>query len=1323
MSESDVAARGLFLPFIVVSLGFGAASSAQAACSTVGTSVSCSGAADPLSPNYSNSSTGLQVNVNPGATVGVFLGAGGTAMQLTGNNNTLINNGRIDPTTLGPISITSRGLFMGNTAGSIQTITNYGTIAGASSGGIDSQSLAVTILNGNGGTTNFTNSGTISALNTQGSTSTPADNIAVVSFGGAQTNFDNSGTITGRVGLGVSTVGNTFTNSGTINGSVHLGDFSTNTFIAKTGSSVNAAGGTAGSVAVGYAGNNVSYAEAGTVDGGLAGNDTLKLQQGISANGSLNTSQYINFDHLAVESGTWTLSGVSTVSDATLEGGSTTILNNGSALGTGTVTANNGTIEAGASTITLNNDIIIQSGGLGVSGPNNLTLDGDISANGALTKTGSGELTLSGTNTYSGVTNLHEGTLTISGSGTLGYGILNVLGDAELKLNVATGPSFIDLSDGTSLTINNAVDSNIFGSVYGNGSLIKAGTGTLYIVGAVTRSGDTTINAGTLAISGQWQSSGTVTLANTGTEFNITNAVGNQTIGALSGVAGTSVDLGSNFLTFGDATSQTFAGTIGGTGGITKQGTGTQTLTGTNTYSGGTTLRGGTLALSNSAAIGTGSLTVDDASTLDLGNSVAIANNIVISSATLTVSSVAASSINGVIAGNGSLSKSGAGTLALSGANIYTGGTTINAGVLTLGAGGSLASTGAVNLSNAGTGFDISGSGINQTIGGLSGVAGTTVSLGAHTLTFGDATNNTFNGVFSGTGNIIKQGSGTQILGGASLFSGTTTVAAGTLELAGASSSGDTTVKSGATLSGTGAVGSLLVESGGRLSLGNATVATAGLNVYRNLTLAAGSTYAFDFSGNGDSDGISVGGIAYLRGGLSITALDAETSYQNGQVYTLVTAAGGVDGTFNPITNNSAFLNYDVLYDLNGAQLQISLAGNANSLFSDKANTPNQINVARALDTLEQSGSSLALYNDLLQFSGDDARAAFDELGGVSFASGQSGMINSANTLNNVINNRMRGTSGGVGATPVTTAPLGYAEEKRPARGTDPFATYSTAGKTADFDDGRFAVWGAGLGSWGKVDGSLGAPDTDTKTAGLLFGADGMLGDQWHAGVFGGYSYSSFDSGADDQRSRNYHAGIYGDSQWGNIALRTGLNYTYHDVDTTRVLSTLGQRLSGDYSAHTVSAFGELAYRMDLGSSVLEPFAGLSHTWNRTGGFTETGGTAALSVDGRSMNSTATTLGLRASSEFDLDGTLVTARGTIGWVHAFGDVSPVSTARFASGDAFSVTGTPIDRNAALVELGLDFALTANATLGVGYNGQIGANAYDHAFNAGLKVKF
>ncbi len=83
------------------------------------------------------------------------------------------------------------------------------------------------------------------------------------------------------------------------------------------------------------------------------------------------------------------------------------------------------------------------------------------------------------------------------------------------------------------------------GIVSGNGSLIKNGTATLTLDGANTYSGGTTINAGTLALGvGQSGAAGDLTLGNAGAGFDISGATGNQTIGALNGVLGTTLALG-----------------------------------------------------------------------------------------------------------------------------------------------------------------------------------------------------------------------------------------------------------------------------------------------------------------------------------------------------------------------------------------------------------------------------------------------------------------------------------------------------------------------------------------------------------------------------------------------------------------------------------------------------------------------------------------------------------------------------------------------------------------------------------------------------------
>ena len=84
----------------------------------------------------------------------------------------------------------------------------------------------------------------------------------------------------------------------------------------------------------------------------------------------------------------------------------------------------------------------------------------------------------------------------------------------------------------------------------------------------------------------------------------------------------------------------------------------------------------------------------------------------------------------------------------------------------------------------------------------------------------------------------------------------------------------------------------------------------------------------------------------------------------------------------------------------------------------------------------------------------------------------------------------------------------------------------------------------------------------------------------------------------------------------------------------------------------------------------------------------------------------------------------VTAFGTVGWRHAFGNTQPGSTLSFASGGApFSAVGVPVARDAAVLEVGVDAAVTKNLSLGLSYSGQIGGSFSDHALYGNLLWKF
>src|SRR5690606_29626619 len=162
---------------------------------------------------------------------------------------------------------------------------------------------------------------------------------------------------------------------------------------------------------------------------------------------------------------------------------------------------------------------------------------------------------------------------------------------------------------------------------------------------------------------------------------------------------------------------------------------------------------------------------------------------------------------------------------------------------------------------------------------------------------------------------------------------------------------------------------------------------------------------------------------------------------------------------------------------------------------------------------------------------------------------------------------------------------------------------------------------------------------------------------------------------------------------------------------------------SGDYSAATAQLFGEIGYDINAGGLELEPFANLAYVNLHTDGFTEEGGAAALASPSTNTDVTFSTLGLRASTAFSLGTVNATARGMIGWRHAHGDTTALSTLAFAGSDPFTIAGLPIAKDAALIEAGIDLKLSPTATLGIAYQGQFAKNAQQNTVNATLNVAF
>lgn len=711
---------------------------------------------------------------------------------------------------------------------------------------------------------------------------------------------------------------------------------------------------------------------------------------------------------------------------------------------------------------------------------------------------------------------------------------------------------------------------------------------------------------------------------------------------------------GTNAIRVGDGTAAgattraTIASALTGAGRLDKVDLGTLVLSGENTYSGGTAISGGTLQLGEGGT--TGSI---------VGG--------VMNDGTLAFNRSDAVTFTGAISGTGAVTQMGTGTTTLASANTYSGGTTISAGTLA----GSAASFGSGAIT------DNAALVINQSV---------------------DAT---FANPINGSGSFTKTGSGALTLTSDGTLSGATSVMQGTLAVNGSLASSAVTVAGGATLTGAGAVGATTLQSGATIAPGNGL---GTLSVKGNFTQAAGSTYQvqLDSSTKGTSDRIDVAGTASIGAGAVLNVARADnTSYALDSQYTVLSAAGGVSGTYT-LTGDTrtAFVQIKDTYDANN----VYLTAMQDRSFTTAGLTPNQVATAGGLDTLAKSS---ALRGAVAFLPSDAAaRAAFDQLSGELHASVQTAMLDDSRFVREAANDQLLNAFCAPGASPMATNQANG--DAGAARGCTPTQNNVT--------------WLRAFGSTGRFEGDGNAQTTDRDIAGFFTGVDTSLANGWRVGGLTGYSHSDL-HGNGAASSDDYHVGIYGGRQWDTNTLRLGASYTWHKLDSHRDAAFSGffDATSASYNASTGQVFAELGHRFELNSGFsVEPFAGLAYVHVSTDDFAEKGGAAALRGRGSSLDTGFSTLGARLGTQLT-DQTAL--RAMVGWRHAFGDTIPGSTNAFAGSVPFTVSAVPLAADTAVIEIGIEAQVRRNMTLSASYSGQFANKLSDNGIKVALNYKF
>ncbi|EOJ6557597.1 autotransporter outer membrane beta-barrel domain-containing protein [Salmonella enterica subsp. enterica serovar Senftenberg] len=858
------------------------------------------------------------------------------------DNGILINSGANNVTNGGSITATGSSNSYGiqYNSGASGTITNTGTITTTGKGVGDASVYA------HGGAVTINNSGTMdsSVFGVYVTTGHTLNNLAggsitantAVQLNGNNNTLANAGAILGDTnGVTISGSGNTLTSQGKITGGTNAvlinSGSKNNTITLNTGTEIS------GSITddnnSASANNNLILDGEGTLGSSISGLNSVTSSGDWTLSGAtMNLSGTTN-SALWVKSGTLILNGAMTAKGATVDSGTTLQIGNGGTLG-----AFNGDIVDNG-TLTFNRSDAAAYGSV-------------ISGSGNVVKQGGGELTLSNNNSYSGGTTIAEGTLTATAGGALGSG--NIDNRAYLKLDAASASDPFIVAD---LTTHSGATVEI-----GAGSTLQANTLTQQDGSTLTA--DLTETSGPVIRAKNVNLDGTLNVASPASQEPIRstddlislaliesdNAIsgdfdditinGNAmnpdafiTVVGQKNVNDTHYDLVETLTWYADRdnaaidahgtfnladaddsfTVNTVLEDVDANSGwngqsLTKTGAGTLILNAENTYTGGTTISDGTLVANNVEALGTGNVT--DNATLELNTG---------------------GDFDNAISGSGQVVKSGDETLTLSGANSYTGGTTISGGTLVasnveaLGTGD--VTDNAVLELNTGGDFDnaISGSGqvvksgdetltlsgANSYTGGTLISGGTLVATSVEALGSGDVTDNavlelntggTFDNAISGSGQVVKSGDKTLTLSGANSYTGGTTISGGTLVASNVEALGSGDIDNYASLqlnaSGQFVTANLTTHDNAITAIGAGSALRA-----NTLTQEANSTLAVHLT-DSNSGAIVTADRANLGGTLDITGIGnvAKSWTRDAYAYTLIDSDSAIDSDFAQFT-------------------------------------------------------------------------------------------------------------------------------------------------------------------------------------------------------------------------------------------------------------------------------------------------------------------------------------------------------------------------------------------------------------------------------------
>jgi uncharacterized protein with beta-barrel porin domain len=640
------------------------------------------------------------------------------------------------------------------------------------------------------------------------------------------------------------------------------------------------------------------------------------------------------------------------------------------------------------------------------------------------------------------------------------------------------------------------------------------------------------------------------------------------------------------------------------------------------------------------------------------------------------------------------INKTGVGMLVLNTTNTFVGNIDISAGTLGV--------SSAANLGNANNGVAISD-------GATFAVTATTTFAAAHafsvagnsTFDIAAGTTSTIQGVISGGGTLDKTDTGTLVLSGTNTYTGATDVNGGTLRAGSAGAFGASSVfavaggatldlngfnKTFGTLSGAGTVTGANTTISGTFSPGNGTPGSA-MAIVGNLAFQSGAQYMVQLN-PATSTLANVTGTATLTGA-TVNASFAAGSYVAKQ-YTILTATGGVSGTFSGLVNSGLPTGFTstLSYDGNDAFLNLALA-----MSSSSGLNTNQQNVANALTNFfNANGGIPAVFATLTP-------AGLTQASGETATGTQQTTFDAMNMFMGVMTDPFvagRNDNTSAGGNPTGYADedsLAYAAKKR--KPSDALAAiYTKAPPPVPFQQ-SWSVWAAGFGGSQTTDGNtaLGSNGSTSRIAGTAVGADYLFSPNTLAGFAlagGGTNFSVANSGSG--HSDLFQAGAFIRHTVGPAYISGALAYGWQDITTNRTVTVAGiDQLRAEFNANAFSGRVEGGYRFvtpAMGGIGITPYAAGQFTTFDLPAYAESvlsgANTFALAYGARDVTDSRSELGIRTDKSYAMQDAILTLRGRFAWAHDFDpDRGIGATFQTLPGASFVVNGAAQASDSAL----------------------------------------